>query len=248
MVSGVYSPKHFSELYQCFDPYNLKLFRLLGTSLRESPQGILDCACGVGLSTSALACTFPDALVVGFDVAPHLIFSAKRRYAGGSLHFFVADCHCLSAIQRSRRLNLLVIKSAYHLLENQLPLESLLDSLTPGITLAIFERTERSAASYPLFLAASSYWRNYFSTAREDRFLRMADTKQLEFFAYRFGQYLSLPPRAYLNAIRTGQLSFLWEFRSSVIENWISQYSARPRSEIMVYEEFNCYCYRRSSA
>ncbi|MGB9613640.1 MAG: malonyl-ACP O-methyltransferase BioC [Candidatus Margulisiibacteriota bacterium] len=65
-----------------------KLFRLVK---EQKYQRILDIGCGTGYLTAKMAKFFPQAEIVGLDLAPGMIEVAKEKYAFKNLEFMLGD-------------------------------------------------------------------------------------------------------------------------------------------------------------
>jgi malonyl-CoA O-methyltransferase len=65
--------------------------RLAALTACLSPTRILDVGCGTGYLAARLARAFPQATVLGLDLAPGMIEVAGQKHQGGNLSFAVGD-------------------------------------------------------------------------------------------------------------------------------------------------------------
>jgi SAM-dependent methyltransferase len=64
-------------------------------TLTESPRRVLDVGTGTGSAARALSARWPEAEVVGVDLAPAMIEDARRRATSGRQRYEVADAAAL---------------------------------------------------------------------------------------------------------------------------------------------------------
>ena len=156
----------YNQFFSLFNSYNERLIRVLQSLFDFTPQSILDLACGVGLSTSALRSNFGKAEIVGVDIDSDLIALARERMPHSKVEFHCCEISDLLVKTPNGTVDVIFVKSAYHYFEDQIKLQHLQPLLKKNGVIVVAERTARSAGSYPLPDIASSYWENIFAEPR----------------------------------------------------------------------------------
>ena len=96
MDLGLYSPKEYEDCLYQLD----RIGRFLGGNrasfqafnrLKKRPRSILDVGCGSGSFTLELARRYPDAQVVGVDIAPEAIAYAKKQCLTENIKFICLE-------------------------------------------------------------------------------------------------------------------------------------------------------------
>jgi ubiquinone/menaquinone biosynthesis C-methylase UbiE len=243
MRNLVFDPEPYFALYSHFDEYNRRLAHAIRSLLNSPTRDILELGCGIGLSTTALLAAFPNVNITALDQSESMIAYASKKFSSPQIEFVVEDARTFLKQRAGQLFDLILIKSAYHLFEREAALSEFIEFLRPSAALVIVERTERSAKSYPLFEAASTYWSNYFSAVRQEQRLEAARSARLEVSVASYGAYVEVPLEPYIAAIRAGQLSFLEPFRRSLINSWCDSQELRKTAVALVFEEFWIYIY-----
>lgn len=75
--------------------------RLVSMAACLAPLRILDIGCGTGYLTARLAQAFPQAAVLGLDLAPGMVEFAREKYRAANLSFTVGDGESLDLAERS---------------------------------------------------------------------------------------------------------------------------------------------------
>lgn len=240
-----YEPKAFYDFYGSFTDYNLKLVRVAKTIVDCNPKLIVDLGCGIGISTLALKESFIKSNIIGIDISNKLIEYAKGFILDSRIEFKTADAKNIQKIIPPNSIDLTFIKSAYHHFEDELEISKLLTLLNQNGTIVIAERTPRSANSYPLIDIVRNYWSYYFSKERQQKMINEAKSNNLNIIVSSFGEYVSIPSKAYFNAVKDMQISFLWNLKPSINKNWLKSKAITANSEVLVFEEFFLYIYKR---
>src|SRR5713101_5916405 len=237
----MFNPTPYYAFYSHFDGYNQRLMETIRSLLEFPVLDVLELGCGIGLSTRALRTAFPDAEITASDQSKSMIGFAVANFPDSRVTYNVADAEVFLRHIAERRFDLVFIKSAYHMFEEQVPLNNLTKVLRQAGAVVIVERTERSAKSYPLFDAARAHWSTYFAAARLDYRLSIARRRGLDLRIGSYGEYVEVPSKIYIDAIRAGQLSFLEPFRREVIESWCESELLKHLTTVLVFEEFWTY-------
>jgi trans-aconitate methyltransferase len=234
----------FWQFFSCFDDYNQKLINILRSMLDFTPESILDLACGVGLSTTALKGCFKHAEIVGIDIDSTLVDLAQQTNSDPTVQFQCTEITDFLAQIPPQTLDLIFVKSAYHYFEDKITLPQLQVFLKKGGAIVITERTARSAKSYPLPEMASHYWESIFTEPRPSLRLGMEQSLSMPLSVSCYGKKVVVPTQIYLNAVSRTQLVGLWMLKPEVITNWVEKASIQAVNGFPVFEEFWLYVYQ----
>jgi malonyl-CoA O-methyltransferase len=95
--------QHFSRSAKTYDQYALLqhkvvdeiLMRISSLPLETGPKQILDIGCGTGILAAELAKKYPEALVIGCDLAPGMVEFAQVKHRQPNLSYELADAESL---------------------------------------------------------------------------------------------------------------------------------------------------------
>lgn len=231
---NIFSAETYDSFYSVFDHYNESLVKALAGML-TTPRNIVDLGCGSGLFTQALAKVFTQSCITGIDPSSGMLSGAKTRSYSCPVEFIEAPGeYLIQHVALSGRLpELIVSKSAYHHFEKDLPIATILQQLSPGGCFAVFERTERSAWSYPMFDEGREQWANFFAQQSHHR-IRNGNIPHA---ATSFGAWVTVNAEQYFSAIRNMQLSFIWSFSDELIQKWAAKAQQEAGETVKVFEE-----------
>ena len=239
-----YYPQEYRNFYSAFDNYNVKLIEVAKPGLDFEPARILDLACGIGLSSLALRANFANAHILGIDIAPDMIELAKSSVQDSNIEFRCSETETMLRDIPKETMDMVFVKSAYHHFEQQITLSHLKEVLNKNGVIAIAERTSRSARSYPLPDIANRYWADYFGLPREKQ--RFTTVESLKLAVCSYGEYVEIAFEDYCQALKNRQLFGTWALKQEVIDEWLTEQSAKKLEAFTVFEEFWMYLYKQA--
>lgn len=234
----------YSRLYSAFNEYDHALVRTLRSALDDVPKRMADVACGLGFSTEALLAGFPEATIVGVDIGANLIEQAIDRVGDPRVKFrsYRENTEMLATI--GEPVDLLFIKSAYHYFEHEVPIPAMKEILTETGVVALVERTERSARSYPLPEQISMAWGTFFSDHRARSRMGIAEEAPVHIETLSRGIPVRVARDAYLEGVEGGQYFGSAWFRPEIMQAWVESERKKSVVDYEVFEEFYIYLYR----
>ena len=237
----------YNNLFSYLATYDKGLIRVLTSLLDHEPRHILDLACGVGLSTSALHANFDKSTILGVDIDHGLIELARKTLPYPGIEFQCREILDVLTELPQGPVDMIFVKSAYHYFEHQVTLSQLRPALSENGVFVLAERTARSARSYPLPEIASSYWQNIFTEPRPTRRFDNARASGLSLSVSCYGKSVEIPVKVYLDAVKQNQLVGLWMLQPKVIDHWIEQIAAQGLESFDIFEEFWLYVYHNQN-
>ena len=239
-----YSRDAFDAFYASFFEFNEELFQHLARFLDFVPLRILDFACGSGISTRAIAKTFPNSSVWGVDISEDLISSARDTFVPANVRYVAGGVSEL--ISSGALFDLVLVKSAYHLLRTDgIDAEKLIGLSDADGILAILEKTEVCIESYGLFDEATAIWKNQVSdSSRRAMITAFHTSEELDVSTSRFGRTVQIPADAYSNGIATKQISCLWHFSDTFVTDFVQSRKNKSASQ-SIYEDYDIVIVRR---
>jgi len=93
--------RHFNRASQCYDKHahlQIEVGRRLMDRLqtiKQDPKVILDLGTSTGAMTEHLHTLYPNATIIGIDIAEKMLAHAQQKSTNHHSHFFCADAHAL---------------------------------------------------------------------------------------------------------------------------------------------------------
>ncbi len=113
-----YRNKHITD-YIIGNRRLVSAIKNLSERIPKPTRKIIDVGCGIGWSTYELAKRFPNANVIGLDLSPNLIKTAKKLFQSDNLSFQVQD---ISENFSEKDCDVIVLLDVYeHISQEQLP-------------------------------------------------------------------------------------------------------------------------------
>ncbi|RNC84783.1 MAG: class I SAM-dependent methyltransferase [Balneola sp.] len=233
----MYSPKDFESFYSNFNKFNSKLFENLSNTISIDPKNILDIGCGTGTSTRAISKAFKKSNVLGIDINEELINHAKKLFIPPNVRFDTFSVENFESL--FLRFDLIVIKSALHLFDKNFDPLSLFLLLKDQGILCLIQKTPISIESYWLMeKAKKNYAAEKNESKRKELIQRVLSDSNFSLETNKYGAPVSVPFKEYIRALKSKQLSCLWNISETVIQKWITDHK-KIQQTIDIFEEFD---------
>lgn len=202
---------------------------------------VIDLGCGTGNFTSILAQVYSDAQISAIDISPAYIKYANMHYPRENIKYNHLPVQNFISRAAIKNCSMFIAKGSYHLFEHDLKVAELIQE--KSIVFLIIEKTKRSLETYPVPELAQRKRIGLVSDEVESN--RLSILTPLSVQTYCFGEYLRIPIRCYVSAVRNRQFSYLKGCSDTDILEWEKQISRLTDSKITIFEENYIYRYFR---
>jgi trans-aconitate methyltransferase len=231
-----FSPEYYDGLYGQFASYNEGLARVCAAAAHiEHVDHLVELGSGTGLFSQPLIAAFRPRRFTSIDANAAMLAQAQRRLGTSNGAFHCDRAQNLSRYCGPRTIDVIAVKAAFHLFEEEISLDALLGSLTDRGRLIIVEHTPRSAATFPIFEDARAHW-----DACLARRIEAPLHRHRSFLTHAsYGRHVRMASKGYFEAIEHGQLSFVWPFEQELVRSWARLAKSASGEFVEVYEEFD---------
>jgi trans-aconitate methyltransferase len=239
-----FSPEYYDGMYGQFASYNEGLARVCAAAADiEQIDHLVELGSGTGLFSRPLIAAFRPRRFTGIDANVAMLAQAQQRVDASNVVFHCDRAQNLPRYCGARTIDVIVIKAAFHLFEDEISLDALLDQLTDRGRLIIVEHTPRSAATFPILDDARAQW--------DACLARRAEAplhQHRSFLAHAsYGRHVRMASKGYFEAIEHGQLSFTWPLDPAHVRRWAHGAKSVSGEFVQVYEEFVVSVFGRSA-